>query len=101
MMESAETLESLRTHFAMLSEAMIEATQSFGLEKEKVYKHFCPMAFNDNGAFWLSKIEEIRNSYFGKAMLNCGEIHETHLKGQKVFEKGEPVPSSSVGGHSH
>lgn len=101
MMENAESLESLRTHFEMLSEAMIEATESFGLEKERVYKHFCPMAFDNKGAFWLSEIEEIRNPYFGEAMLNCGEVHETYLKGQKVFEKGEPAQNTSSGGHNH
>lgn len=101
MMENAESLESLRTHFEMLSEAMIEATESFGLEKERVYKHFCPMAFDNKGAFWLSEIEEIRNPYFGEAMLNCGEVHETYLKGQKVFEKGEPAQNTSAGGHNH
>lgn len=101
MMQNAATLEALRTHFEMLSEAMIEATESFGLEKEKVYKHFCPMAFDNKGAFWLSEIEEIRNPYFGEAMLNCGEVHETYLKGQKVFQKGEPAQNTSSGGHNH
>lgn len=59
------------------------------------------MAFDNKGAFWLSEIEEIRNPYFGEAMLNCGEVHETYLKGQKVFQKGEPAQNTSSGGHNH
>lgn len=101
MMQKSEELESLRTHFGMLSESMIEAVESFGLEKEKVYKDFCPMTFDDKGAFWLSESKDISNPYFGEAMLNCGEVKETYLKGQKVFEKGAPAQSTSSGGHNH
>lgn len=101
MMRNADSLETLREHFTMLSENMLEVTESFGLEKEKVYKDFCPMAFDNKGAFWLSETEDIRNPYFGDAMLTCGEVKETYLKGQRVFEKEGPVQNSSAGGHNH
>lgn len=39
-----------------------------------VRKAFCPMAFDNKGAFWLQKDETIANPYFGDAMLRCGEI---------------------------
>ena len=42
-----------------------------------VYYQFCPMAFNEKGAFWLSTTKEISNPYFGDQMLTCGEIKET------------------------
>jgi Cu(I)/Ag(I) efflux system membrane fusion protein len=45
------------------------------------------MAFDNKGAFWLSEIEEIRNPYFGKEMLSCGEVIETYRRGQRVYEK--------------
>ena len=101
MMENAATLEALRMHFEQLSDGMIEATESFGLEKETVYKHFCPMAFNDKGAFWLSGIEQIRNPYFGDAMLGCGEVKESYHKGQEVLEKEETPSGPSSGKHHH
>lgn len=101
MMRNADSLETLREHFAMLSENMLEVTESFGLEKDKVYKDFCPMAFDNKGAFWLSETEDIRNPYFGDVMLTCGEVKETYLKGQRVFEKEGPVQNSSAGGHNH
>lgn len=98
----AGNLETMRQHFAMLSENILEMTESFGLEKEKVYRHFCPMAFDNKGAYWLSEIEEIRNPYYGEAMLTCGEVRETYLKGQRVFEKEGPVRNQSAGGgHNH
>lgn len=100
MMKGAKDLEALRQHFAMLSESILEVTESFGLEKDKVYKDFCPMAFDNKGAFWLSETEEILNPYFGEAMLSCGEVKETYLKGQKVFEDGGPA-KQAASGHNH
>lgn len=100
MMQGEETLVGLRQHFSMLSENMLEVTESFGLEKDKVFKDFCPMAFDNQGAFWLSETEEILNPYFGEAMLSCGEVKETYLKGQKVFEEGGPA-KQAASGHNH
>ncbi|MCM4158467.1 efflux RND transporter periplasmic adaptor subunit [Antarcticibacterium flavum] len=101
MMKEAKDLETLRQHFSMLSQNMLEITESFGLEKEKVYKDFCPMAFDNKGAFWLSESEEILNPYFGETMVSCGEVKKTYLKGQKVFEEGGPAKQQSAGGHNH
>lgn len=101
MMQSEDKLDGLRQHFSMLSENLIEVTESFGLEKAKVYKAFCPMAFDNKGAYWLNETEEIRNPYYGEAMISCGEVTETYLKGQKVFEKGGPAKQQSAGGHNH
>lgn len=100
MMQGEENLEGLRQHFVMLSESMLEVTESFGLEKDKVYKDFCPMAFDNKGAFWLSEKEEILNPYFGESMLSCGEVKETYLKGQKVFAEGGPA-QQAASGHNH
>nr|WKN38606.1 efflux RND transporter periplasmic adaptor subunit [Tunicatimonas sp. TK19036] len=100
-MRQAENLEVLREHFAMLSENMLEVTESFGLEKDRAYKAFCPMAFDNKGAFWLSETEGISNPYFGQAMLSCGEVQETYRKGQRVFEKGGPANQQSASGHNH
>jgi len=85
-MKEAHDLETIRQYFSTVSENIIAMTESFSLQKEKVYKDFCPMAFNDQGAYWLSEIEEIRNPYYGDAMLTCGEVRDTYLKGQRVFE---------------
>jgi membrane fusion protein, copper/silver efflux system len=94
MMDKADNLETLRQHFSGLSDSMVEITETFGLEKEKVYKDFCPMVFGNEGAYWLSETEEIRNPYFGEAMLNCGEIKETYSKNQRVFEPKKPSTPS-------
>lgn len=41
-----------------------------------IYKQFCPMAFDNKGAFWLSLEEKVTNPYFGDEMLNCGVVQE-------------------------
>jgi Cu(I)/Ag(I) efflux system membrane fusion protein len=87
--------------FALLSDHVVEMTEYFGLEKERGYKHFCPMALDNEGAYGLSGIEEIRNLYFLKAMLTCGEEIETYRKGQPVYEIENPVQQSSSAGHQH
>jgi hypothetical protein len=35
------------------------------------------MAFDNKGAHWLSNNPEIKNPYFGKKMLECGEVTDT------------------------
>ena len=42
-----------------------------------VHYQFCPMAKNGKGAYWLSENKDIRNPYFGKKMIDCGETKET------------------------
>jgi Cu(I)/Ag(I) efflux system membrane fusion protein len=101
MIANASELEPIRQHFSMLSANILEMTESFGLEKDKVYKDFCPMAFNNEGAYWLSETEEIRNPYFGEEMLTCGEVKETYRKGSRVFEKEKRQQQQPSGAHIH
>ena len=42
-----------------------------------LYIEYCPMANNNEGAFWLSNEKEIKNPYFGEMMLKCGSVKET------------------------
>ena len=72
----ADNLKLQRENFVYLSEAMIKTVAAFGLENETIYVDYCPMANSNKGAYWLSNIAEIRNPYYGEAMLNCGEIVE-------------------------
>ena len=98
--EVAGDLEEQRMHFEHLSQYMIDAVEYFGFEIERVYRMHCPMAFDDEGADWLSDSEEILNPYFGDAMLRCGEIRETYRKGARVFEREREAPSPEAG-HRH
>ncbi|MFD1015764.1 efflux RND transporter periplasmic adaptor subunit [Winogradskyella rapida] len=68
-------LKQQRSYFKHLSSHLINVVQLFDID-EKVYVKFCPMADNNNGAYWLSKEEKVINPYFGEAMLTCGEVKQ-------------------------
>jgi len=68
-------LVSQRAYFKNLSAHLTNAIEVFGINK-KVYHQFCPMADDNNGAYWLSKEEKVINPYFGDAMLTCGEVKQ-------------------------
>lgn len=74
-----DNLEQQRQFFAEFTEKvgpMFEDALSGGT----IYKKFCPMAFNNKGAYWYADIEEITNPYFGDKMLNCGTVEKTIKK---------------------
>ncbi len=70
-------IEEQRTSFAAFNAAFYNTLKTFGLEHGTVYYQYCPMAIGNQGAFWLSSTGEIRNPYFGQAMLSCGETRDT------------------------
>lgn len=71
--KEAKSIEEKRENFISLSSSLIKLVQAFGSDKLLFVDH-CPMANSDRGAYWLSEVEEIRNPYFGDAMLTCGEV---------------------------
>lgn len=73
---SADNLEVQRVFFDSLSVHLYQRLQETQGNEQLLYKQFCPMAFNNRGAFWLSSNREIRNPYFGEQMMNCGRVEE-------------------------
>ncbi len=71
-----ESCEYKRIAFKQVSDNMLLLVQTTGLKHIIIYKQYCPMAFNDQGACWLSKDPEIKNPYFGRKMLECGEVSD-------------------------
>ena len=72
-----ETTEQKRIHFEKVSDAMFGMLRAADLRNAGVYRQYCPMAFNDKGAYWLSDVTDIKNPYFGKKMLECGEVTDS------------------------
>jgi Cu(I)/Ag(I) efflux system membrane fusion protein len=73
---SEDDIEKQRLAFSDFNNTFYKSLKMFGLTNDTVYYQFCPMAFNDKGAYWFSEMEEIRNPYFGDMMLSCGETKE-------------------------
>ena len=70
-------IDHQREHFSSMSNQMFKLVKSFQANQKQVYYDFCPMAFDNKGAYWLSETEEIKNPYFGEKMMNCGSVKET------------------------
>ena len=73
-------VEEQRSTFKTLSEKVYLLASGQKIEFSTLYKQYCPMAFNDQGAYWLSESKEIFNPYFGDKMLKCGRVEETLAK---------------------
>lgn len=72
-MAASNDVNVQREHFETLStgiEGMLEGALSSGT----LYKQYCPMAFNNRGAYWISSGKNILNPYFGDKMLKCGRV---------------------------
>lgn len=74
---SAADLEDQRKAFSALSNEMTALVKTGKLSSGSLFVEFCPMANNNEGGFWLSNDKQIKNPYFGDAMLKCGTVKET------------------------
>ncbi len=77
---NSDDIEAQRATFKTLSEKVYALASEQKIEFDTLYKQYCPMAFNNQGAYWLSKSKEIFNPYFGDKMLKCGRVEETLAK---------------------
>lgn len=71
-----QTIAGQREVFQRVSLQLATAIKLFGINEE-VFNLHCPMANNDNGAYWLSTSKHVLNPYFGAAMLKCGEVKDS------------------------
>ena len=73
----SDLLETQRNHFVRLNEVLIPIMERAGGGSQTLYVQTCPMADNNKGAAWMSAQKEIRNPYYGDAMLECGRVIST------------------------
>ncbi|MDA0678412.1 MAG: efflux RND transporter periplasmic adaptor subunit [Bacteroidetes bacterium] len=72
--QNTDDIEEQRELFRSISNEMIQWASTTQSVSSKLYVQFCPMANNNKGASWLSTQEEIRNPFYGDAMLTCGSV---------------------------
>ena len=65
-----------RDHFNSLSDNVYQWVKNTNSNTDPIYRQYCPMAFDNTGAYWLSAEKEINNPYFGDKMLHCGSVKE-------------------------
>ena len=71
-----DNLENQRAHFVILNENIVPVAMNVEGADPILYVQKCPMANNNKGAVWLSTDKDIRNPYYGDAMLTCGSVIE-------------------------
>lgn len=67
-------LDAQRVAFAVLSEAMLTHVEAGNRAGRTLHEVHCPMAFDFEGASWLSSEATVLNPYFGSEMLTCGRV---------------------------
>ncbi|WP_310992482.1 DUF3347 domain-containing protein [Aequorivita marina] len=72
-MAKSDDIGVQREHFEALSTG-VESILQDALKSGTIYKQYCPMAFNNKGAYWISTSKDILNPYFGDKMLKCGRV---------------------------
>ena len=73
----SDDVNQQRRQFEFLSNLMIETVRAFGAGGRQLFVQHCPMAFDDQGADWLSYEGQILNPYFGDKMLKCGIVKDS------------------------
>ncbi|WP_315815766.1 DUF3347 domain-containing protein [Paraflavitalea speifideaquila] len=77
VLANSKTLDDKRKQFEMIADAVWSLTRTVKYSGQKVYWQYCPMAFNDKGAYWMSNDTVILNPYFGDEMLHCGSVEDS------------------------
>ena len=70
---TTKDLKKQREYFSAFTANMYALAKSVKLSSDPVYYQYCPM----KKAYWLSSEKEIKNPYYGNAMLSCGKVVET------------------------
>ncbi|MEO6490284.1 MAG: DUF3347 domain-containing protein, partial [Ferruginibacter sp.] len=65
---STNKIDLQRTSFSSLSNNVYELAKAARLSPDPIYQQYCPM----KKVYWLSPEAAIKNPYYGKSMLTCG-----------------------------
>ena len=70
-------LKTQRAQLVVLNENIVALAMNIKSPVETLYLQKCPMAYNGLEAIWLSTQSDIKNPYYGEAMLTCGSVIKT------------------------
>ena len=75
-------LLSKRRSFQMVSDQLYDLIRTVQYNQQILYHIYCDKAFDDQGAYWISDKNEIKNPYLPQNATVCGSIKDT-VKFQK------------------
>lgn len=70
---ATKELKHQREHFDALSDNMWQLVKSLDANAQPAYRQYCPMVKK----YWVSGEKAVKNPYYGKEMLTCGNVKET------------------------
>ncbi|MBN2642429.1 MAG: efflux RND transporter periplasmic adaptor subunit [Victivallales bacterium] len=80
MIAAANELNKARESFEKLSIVLFALIKKYGTAGNTIYQFYCPMVFDNKGAYWFQDHAQLTNPYFGAVMLRCGEKLEEITK---------------------
>jgi hypothetical protein len=69
-------IKEQRIKFVRLNSDIVPMMKNAKLSSGSIFVMYCPMADDGKGGYWLSSNKEVRNPYYGKEMIDCGEVKE-------------------------
>lgn len=80
-MRNAANVADQRKQLQIVSDLLFDLLRTTQYKGATVYQQFCPMAFDNAGANWLSPSPAISNPYMGQSMPTCGSVIDSiHFK---------------------
>jgi Cu(I)/Ag(I) efflux system membrane fusion protein len=70
-------IEGKRKEFVNIADAIWTLTRTVRYNGKKLFWEYCPMAFDNRGAYWISYERDIKNPYFGSKMMTCGSVEDS------------------------
>jgi hypothetical protein len=70
-------IKAKRKEFEIIADALWSLVRVVKYSGGKLYLQYCPMAFNNKGANWVSNEREVKNPYFGHEMPECGSVEDS------------------------
>ncbi len=75
LIAKSKEVDEQRIYFQGLSQNIYTLAKNTSTEMD-LYQQYCPMAFDNTGAYWISDNKKVYNPYFGDKMLRCGKVTE-------------------------
>jgi hypothetical protein len=73
LIAATKDIQAQRNYFANLSLNLYSLAKQTKLSDDAIYQAYCPM----KKMYWLSSEKGIKNPYYGKMMLTCGNVTDT------------------------
>lgn len=68
----ANEMWEVRSAFSAMGPSAYKLAKIADFSDLSLYYQYCPEAFDNRGAYWLSRTEEIKNPFSSEEMKNCG-----------------------------